>query len=103
MQFCPSLPSIEFWFLLHYLDTNRYFKDAKDAELALRKYIQEYEKTATFLEKEKWVRDLCANNRLGIAMQRARKQVEDGGSYSNIYKVFEFLLDFSGKPLLFLF
>ncbi|MDR1458920.1 MAG: RloB family protein, partial [Bacteroidales bacterium] len=26
---CASLPSIEFWFLLHYLDTGRHFRDAK--------------------------------------------------------------------------
>ncbi|KAA6318949.1 hypothetical protein EZS27_031101 [termite gut metagenome] len=88
---CTSLPSIEFWFLLHYLDTNRHFKDAKDAELALKKLIQEYDKTATFLEKEKWVSTLCADNKLKLAIQRARKYAEDTGSYSNVYKAFELL------------
>jgi hypothetical protein len=91
LLFCTSLPSIEFWFLLHYLDTSRHFKDAKDAELELRKYIREYEKTATFLEKEKWVRNLCSDNKLALAIQRARKCGEETVSYSNVYKAFEIL------------
>ncbi len=53
LLFCNSLPSIEYWFLLHHEHTNRYFKDAKAAEIALKKYIKDYEKTAQFLEKEK--------------------------------------------------
>ncbi|MDR1369569.1 MAG: RloB family protein [Dysgonamonadaceae bacterium] len=91
LLFCTSLPSIEFWFLLHYLDTNRHFKDAKAAELALRKYIPDYNKAEVFLEKEKWVRNLCTDNRLGLAIQRARKYAEDAGSYSNVYMAFEVL------------
>jgi hypothetical protein len=97
LLFCTSLPSIEFWFLLHYLDTNRHFKDAKEAELALRKYIQEYEKTATFLEKGNWVRSLCADDKLSIAIQRARKYGEEAGSYSNVYKAFEVLVKDDSK------
>lgn len=27
---CDSMPSIEFWFLLHYLNTNRYFATSDD-------------------------------------------------------------------------
>lgn len=91
LLFCSSLPSIEFWFLLHYLDTNRHFKNAKEAELALKKYIQEYEKTALFLENEKWVRNLCLDNKLEFALQRAKRFSKDSGSYSNIYQAFELL------------
>jgi hypothetical protein len=91
LLFCSSLPSIEFWFLLHYLDTGRHFRDAKEAEIALRRYVQDYDKTTAFLEKEKWVRNLCADNKLELAVQRARKYTEDTGSYSNVYKVFEVL------------
>lgn len=25
---CDSMPSIEFWFLIHYMNTSKYFKDA---------------------------------------------------------------------------
>jgi hypothetical protein len=92
LLFCTSLPSIEFWFLLHYLDTNRHFKDAKEAEVALRRYVQDYDKTTAFLEKEKWVRNLCADNKLELAIQRARKYTEDAGAYSNVYKAIEVLV-----------
>ncbi|MDR0567336.1 MAG: RloB family protein [Prevotellaceae bacterium] len=94
---CTSLPSIEFWFLLHYLDTSRHFKDAKEAELALRRYLQEYEKAAKFLEKEGWVRKLCADNKLELAIQRARKYTDDAGAYSNVYKAFEVLMMSKGN------
>jgi hypothetical protein len=88
---CKSLPSIEFWFLLHYLDTNRHFNTAKDAERELKRHIQGYDKTTKFLEQSSWVNNLCSNNRLTLAMQRAKKHAEDAGSYSNVYKAFEFL------------
>jgi hypothetical protein len=91
LLFCTSLPSIEFWFLLHYQDTNRHFKDAKKAELALKKHMQNYDKTKAFLEKEKWVETLCADKKLEFAIQRAKKYKEGDGSYSNIYKAFEML------------
>lgn len=86
--FCDSLPSIEYWFLLHYENTNRSFKDSKAAEDALRKFIPDYEKTAQFLEKEKWVCDLCADEKLALAIKRARSLSSETGSYTNIYKVF---------------
>ena len=86
---CDSLPSIEYWFLLHFEHTNRYFKNAKAAEIALKKYINGYEKKALFLEKQKWVCDMCAENKLEQAIERA-KQFETGkGSYTKIYKTFD--------------
>ncbi len=91
--FCDSMPSIEFWFLLHYIETNRHFNNTKEVETILKRYIQEYEKTSTFLEKDKWVIDLCADNKLEHAMQRAKKGVEDNGSYSNIFKALELLFE----------
>lgn len=87
--FCDSLPSIEFWFLLHYCNTNRHFKDSKSVEKELRKFIVQYEKKKVFLEKEKWVVDLCAEEKMELAQQRAKLFSKEKGSYSNIYKVFE--------------
>jgi hypothetical protein len=69
--FCDSLPSIEFWFLLHYCNTNKHFKDSKSVERELRKFIVQYEKKKVFLEKEKWVADLCADEKMELAQQRA--------------------------------
>jgi hypothetical protein len=88
---CDSLPSIEYWFLLHYCNTNKYFKDSKSVEKELRKFIAQYEKKKVFLEKEKWVSDLCADGKLQKAIERTNLFGKNGESYSNIHKVFELL------------
>jgi hypothetical protein len=69
---CNSLPAIGFGFLLHYVNTNRHFKNSKEVEIALKKYIQNYDKTMLFFEKEKWVSDLCADGKLASAMEMAK-------------------------------
>jgi hypothetical protein len=92
LLFCNSLPSIEYWFLLHHEHTNRYFKDAKAAEVALKKYINDYEKTAQFLEKEKWVRNLCAGDKLRLAIERSEHFGPEHGSYTNVHEAFDVLL-----------
>lgn len=91
VYFCNSLPSIEYWFLLHYEHTNRHFKDAKTVETALKKYINDYEKTAQFLEKEKWTHNLCEENKLKQAIERAKTIADKGASWSNIWKAIEIL------------
>jgi hypothetical protein len=91
LLFCNSFPSIEYWFLLHHENTNRHFKDSKAVETALRKYINNYEKTAQFLEKEKWVYNLCAENKLKQAVERAKITTDKGKSWSNIWKAIEIL------------
>ena len=88
---CDSLTSIEYWFLLHYENTNRYFKDSAATENELRKHIPEYEKKSKFLEELKWVSDLCSDGKLELAKNRANFFGEDGESYSNVYKAFELL------------
>lgn len=91
LLFCTSLPSIEYWFLLHHEHTNRHFRDAKAAETALKKYISDYEKTVQFLEKEKWVHNLCYENKLKQAIERAKTITDKGESWSNIWKAIEIL------------
>ena len=68
--FCESLPSIEYWFLLHYCNTNKYFKDSKAVEHELVKFITQYDKSRNFLENEKWVADLCKDGKLELAHER---------------------------------
>lgn len=87
--FCHSLPSIEYWFLLHYRNTNRAFRDADDVEHKLKSFIKNYKKDTKFLENERWVDGLCADRKLESAIERARKFSESGESYSNIYKAFD--------------
>lgn len=92
LLFCNSLPSIEYWFLLHHEHTNRYFKNAKAAETALKRYINDYEKTAQFLEKEKWVQDLCVEDKLSQAIVSSKRFEPEHGSYSNMHEAFDVLL-----------
>lgn len=86
---CDSLPSIEFWFLIHYLDTNRHFPNAHAVERELRSFITQYEKTEPFLKNRKWVEDLVSDGKLNTAILRAKLYETAGGSYSNIYKAIE--------------
>lgn len=87
--FCHSLPSVEYWFLLHFKNTNRAFRDAGEVEDELETFIANYEKTTKFLEDERWVAGLCKEGKLDSAIERARKFGESGESYSNIYKAFD--------------
>lgn len=86
---CESMPSIEYWFLLHYLNTNKYYFDAKTIERELRKYLKNYKKAEHYLENENWVKELCSDNKLNAAIERAKRFGVAGKSYSNIYKAFE--------------
>lgn len=82
---CDSLQSIEYWFLLHYEDTCRHFNDSAATETALKRYIPAYDKTRKYLEQDKWVRDLLADNKMQRACELA--EMYDGrDSYSGIYK-----------------
>ena len=82
---CDSLPSIEFWFLLHYVQINKSFSHSKAVEKELLKHIRTYDKTKTFLENRKWVEELT--EKLGIAVSYAQNlNRDDAMSYSNIYK-----------------
>lgn len=94
---CDSLTSIEYWFLLHYENTNRFFKDSTATEQELRKFIPDYEKKEKFLQETKWVSDLCSDGKLELAKARAEAFGRDGGSYSEIYKAFEFFNAIQGK------
>ena len=55
----------------------------------LRRYIPDFSKHEAFLENDKWVAELIADNRLEIACKRVETFGADGGSYSNIDKAFK--------------
>jgi len=81
-----SNPSIEYWFLLHYEDTNRHF-NAYELKSYIRKYINEYSTSENFLKNEKWVINLL--NNLNHAIERAKKYQNKNQSYTNIYEGIE--------------
>ena len=68
---CDSMPSIEYWFLLHYANTNRHFGTSKAVITELVKHIKEFDKTETFLKNQKWVDDMSDDGRIEAAAQRA--------------------------------
>ncbi len=83
---CDSMPSIEFWFLIHYMNTRKYFKDSDAIIKILRKFIPGYEKSRSFLEDLSWVADLCSDARLQEACKRASLLGPGNESYSEIYR-----------------
>lgn len=88
---CESMPSIEFWFLLHFLNTNRYFATSDEVTDALRRFIPGFCKQQTFLARENWVSALSSDGRLAGAIANARAIGEAGESYSNLHKLFDLL------------
>lgn len=86
---CDSMPSIEFWFLLLYLNTNRYFATSEDVIAILRRFIPNFSKHQSFLSKESWVSDLLSDDRLNKALVNANVIGTDGESYSKLPKLFE--------------
>lgn len=88
---CDSQPSIEYWFLLHYLKTNRFFGTSKAVVDELVKYVERFEKTNDFLRNPKWVEDLCNNGKLKDALERAISYGEQGPSYGNVWKAIKYV------------
>ena len=83
---CDSMPSIEFWFLIHYINTRRYYKDSDVVSKVLRKFITGYEKNGPFLEKQNWVAEMSTDARQSDACKRAALLGPQNESYSEIYK-----------------
>ena len=89
---CESMPSIEFWFLLHFVKTTREFCYANQAVQELLKYLKNYSKNRNFLENIRWVSELCENNKLEVALSNSKvvlKQNESGtqGKHSPYTKI----------------
>jgi hypothetical protein len=66
-----SMPSIEFWFLLHFRKTTQRFRNSKDVEKELKKKLRDYSKRKQYLQKPSWVEKLCEGEQLEDAIKRA--------------------------------
>ena len=86
---CDSFPSIEFWFLLHFVKTNKYFANSSLVEKELKNYLKGYSKTHKFLQNPEWVDELTKHTQTAIANAKSIDIDEGSVSYSNIYKAFE--------------
>lgn len=88
---CDSMPSIEFWFLIHFINTNKFFGTSKAVIAELIKYIPRFDKSSDFLSSAKWVEDLCKAGQLKDAYTRAQSYGIDAQSYSNLWKAIRYL------------
>lgn len=105
---CPSMPCIEYWFLLHFLDYTKLLKSYGEVADLLASYLKpcfpnktislkKLLKTEKYLLDPTWVENLCAGGKLALAIERAEKNIDaavaDGTlknqSYSYVYKVFK--------------
>ncbi len=107
VSICPSMPSIEYWFLLHFVDQTNLMKDYREISQVLAPHIKPCFKDSTknlkkllksekYLKDSSWVKNLCADGKLDEAIKRAEKNIEvaigaddlENQSYSYVYKVF---------------
>lgn len=104
---CPSMPSIEYWFLLHFENHTELLKSYAKVSNRLAPYktilfpatpekLKKLLKKEVYLKDPSWVKRLCADNRLQTAIERAEANItaaEEAGnldeqSYSFVYKTF---------------
>ncbi|MDG5800175.1 RloB domain-containing protein [Marinilabiliaceae bacterium ANBcel2] len=83
---CDSMPSIEIWFLLHFIYTTQEFTCYNEIERVLKGQLPDYEKTKNYLMQERWFEVLIANGGFAKAIihsKRLMKQYseEDVGQY----------------------
>ena len=90
---CDSMPSIEFWFLIHYVNTSKYFKDSDAVIQTLRRHISDYDKSGAFLEKQQWVAEMSTDKRQTEACNRATLLGPDSESYSEIHHAIKLFTD----------
>ena len=85
---CDSMPSIEYWFLLHFKHTTRHFGTSKAVIKELKKYIPQYDKTEQFLSHQKWVADMSGGGRQEQACEYAAKTDTSSVSYTRVQEAF---------------
>ena len=107
---CPSMPSIEYWFLLHFENYTQLIKSCgRTMQNLLTPYMLSYFpntggkkllkvlKAEEYIKGSGWVKKMCENGKLELTIQRAEDNVNaaiDSGklenqSYSFLYKVFK--------------
>lgn len=106
---CPSMPSIEYWFLLHF---ENYTDLIKTCGTKLQKLLSPYMmpffpdvkkkllsllKSEDYIKDSTWVKNLCSGGKLDNAIKRAEDNIKaaieaddlENQSYSYVYKVFK--------------
>ena len=94
---CDSMPAVEYWFLLHYENTNRYFGTSGAVIQELKQFLLDYDKSEKFLRNRKWVTDMCSDGKLDQAIVRAKQFGYESESYSRMDKVFDVINELNSK------
>ncbi len=66
-------PCLEYWFLLHFDQTSRYFRKCSSAEKQLKKHLTDYEKTKRYFIKQNQDIYLRLKSNLKTAINNAQK------------------------------
>lgn len=112
VSLCPSMPSIEYWFLLHFINHTDLLKNYSKLSQVLSKYIKncfanpsihlkKLLKKEEHLKDPTWVKNLCKDGKLELAIERAEENIKkaiesnclDKQSYSYVYKIFKTIKD----------
>lgn len=88
-----SMPSIEYWLLLHFENTNRYFGTSSKTIEALKKHLTGFDKKEHYLKQDKWMAELLAQDKMETAYSRAKFFGHSGPSYSDFWKAVETFKD----------
>lgn len=105
---CPSMPCIEYWFLLHFVNHTGLLKSYTKVAMLLAPYLRPYFpdslhrlkkllKSEKYVSSQQWVKNLCAEGKLAKAIQRAEENILkaekendlENQSYSYVYKIFK--------------
>lgn len=88
---CATMPCIEYWFLTHYKNTNKYFASDKTIIQELKDDIPQYDKTEKYLNTD----DLEKHILRGSDYKELKKAIQyckthpNGESHSTMYKLFK--------------
>ncbi|MBO7565941.1 MAG: RloB domain-containing protein [Bacteroidales bacterium] len=105
---CPSMPCIEYWFLLHFTNYKQLIPTCEDVDKKLEPFMKSYFseikmdfidilKSEKHLKDPSWVANLCADGKLEKAITRAEDNINkataendlENQSYSYVYRLFK--------------
>jgi len=105
---CPSMPSIEYWFLLHFENNTTLMRNPGIVNSSLSKHMRDYFQTSkksfgktlkaeVCLKDLMWVNKLSGDGKLQFAIKNAEENIQKFGkadalethSYSYIFEVFK--------------
>lgn len=87
IEFVETMPCIELWFLLHFIDrySSKVYMDYEQVSKPLKDFIPNYEKTGDFFKSIHIYEFLSAKGRYGKAEEFAKKLSEEKENSDNPY------------------